>query len=57
MPEAKKILGSVAISPDIIEESKNEVKNIEGFKKKDPRLSEPKRYFAFRCYFIRRNFA
>ena len=34
MPEAKKILGSVAISPDIIEESKNEVKNIEGFKKK-----------------------
>ena len=34
MPEAKKILGSVAISPDIIEEAKKEIKNIESFKKK-----------------------
>jgi len=34
MLEAKKILGSVTIAPNIIEESKNEVKNIEGFKKK-----------------------
>jgi type II secretory ATPase GspE/PulE/Tfp pilus assembly ATPase PilB-like protein len=34
MAQAKKILGSVAISPEIIDQAKKEIKNIESFKKK-----------------------
>ena len=34
MEEAKKLLGSVAVSPEIIEEIEAQVKDIEGFKKK-----------------------
>ena len=34
MEEAKKLLGSVAVSPKIIEETDTQVKDIAGFKKK-----------------------
>ena len=41
MDEAKKILGSVAISPAIIEETKRDIKDIAGFKKKlEERLAQ-----------------